>query len=363
MLPLPAEDKKVSPYLAFYITNGIQIGVVVLSFQRVIAKTAGHDAWISVLVAGVGVHIVLWMTYQIVIKENNDITVIHRDLFGKWLGGLLSLLSSFYLMLSFLVVMRSYIEVIQVWMFPQLQTWYMGLLLSILVYLYVIGGFRVITGLCVLSFFLIIPLLLLVAFPLENAQFSHLLPVMEHSPGEILGGARQMSIIFSGFEVILFCYPFLKNGARSHIWAQASTAFTTFVYLILALVSIVYFTEGQLEKTIWPTLTFWKVVDFPFLERFEYAGIAIWLFVALPNLCLCLWAATRILKQLFSIQQKKSIVPLLFLAVFASSFLVDGMQVRHFNEFVGRITFYVIFGYIPFLYFYQLISKKMRRSR
>ena len=363
MLPLPAEDKKVSPYLSFYITTGIQIGVVVLSFQRVIVKTAGHDAWISVLVAGFAVHIILWMTYQIVIKGNNDIIVIHRDLFGKWLGGLLSLMLSIYLMLSFLVVMRSYIEVIQVWMFPQLQTWYMGLLLSILTYLYVIGGFRVITGLCVVSFFITIPLLLLVAFPLENAQFSHLLPVMEHSPGEILGGARQMSIIFSGFEIILFCYPFLKNGARSHIWAQAGNAFTTLVYLIFALVAIVYFTEGQLEKTIWPTLTLWKVVDFPFLERFEYAGIAIWLFVALPNLCLCLWAATRILKQLFSIQQKKSIIPLLFLTVFASSLLVDGMQIRHFNEVVGRITFYLIFAYIPFIYFYQLISKKMRRSK
>lgn len=171
-----------------------------------------------------------------------------------------------------------------------------------------------------------------------------------------------MSIIFSGIEVILFYYPFLKNGASSHKWAQFGAAFTTLIYLSLALVSTVYFSQSQLEKTIWPTLTLWKIVDFPFLERFEYAGIAIWLFVALPNLCLCLWAATRILKQLFSIQQKKSIIPLLFLTICASSFIIDGMQIQHFNKVAGQVTFYVLFAYVPFVYFYQLISGKMRRS-
>ncbi|KMY55181.1 hypothetical protein AC623_15655 [Bacillus sp. FJAT-27231] len=362
MLPLPSEDKKVSPYLAFYIVHSMQLGVVVFSFARIIVKEAGHDAWISVLIAGAAIHLILWMTYQIVIKGNNDITVIHRELFGKWLGGLLTLLLAAYLMVIFVVIMRAYIEVIQVWMFPQLQTWYMGILLSILVYLYLMGGFRVIVGLCLLSFFFTIPLLLSLVFPLANAQFSYLLPVMEHSTIEILKGTKQMSIIFSGFEVILFCYPFIKQGQRSHKWAQFGTAFTTFVYLVSTMVPIVYFSQGQLEKTIWPTLTLWKIVDFPFLERFEYAGISIWLFVMLPNLCMYLWAATRALKQVFSIQQRKMVMPLLFLTVFASTLIENGIQIRQFNTFVDWVSFYVVFAYVPFVYFYQLISKKMRRS-
>ncbi|RJS60207.1 GerAB/ArcD/ProY family transporter [Bacillus sp. PK3_68] len=363
MLPLPSEDKKVSPYLAFYIVNSMQLGVVALSFERFIAKEAGHDAWISVVIAGFAIGIILWMTYQIVIKGENDITVIHRDLFGKWLGGLLTLLVLAYMILIFVVIMRSYIEVIQVWMFPHLQTWYMGLILSVLVYLYFVGGFRVMVGLCVIGFFMTIPLLLLKIFPLRHAHLSYILPVMEHSPAELLAGAKQMAIIFTGFEIILFCYPFIKQAARSQKWAQLGSAFSTFIYLLAALVSLLYFSEGQLERTIWPTLTLWKIADFPFVERFEYAGIAIWLFVMLPNLCLYMWAVTRGIKQLFSIQQKKSVIPLLFLAICASSLIQTGVQIRHFNTFVDWISFYFIFAYIPFIYFFQLICKKMRRKQ
>ncbi|MED0667796.1 GerAB/ArcD/ProY family transporter [Bacillus badius] len=363
MLPLPSEDKKVSPYLAFYIINSMKIGIVVLSFERFLVKEAGQDAWISVLIAGIATHIILWMTFQITIKGENDIAVIHKNLFGKWIGGLFTLLLITYLMTLFIMIMRAYIDVIQVWMFPHLQTWYMAFVLAILVYLYFTGGFRVMVGLCVLSFMLTIPLLMLKAFPLKSAHLSYLLPVMEHSPAEILSGAKKMSVIFSGFEVVLFCYPFFKQGIRAHRWAQLGAAFTTSVYLAAVLVSLLYFSEGQLEKTLWPTLTLWKIVDFPFLERFEYAGIAIWLFVMLPNLCLYIWAVTRGLKQLFSIKQKKSILFLLLLAIIVSSFITDGVQIRNFSATLDRISFFILFAYIPFIYLYQWIWQKVRKNQ
>lgn len=55
---------------------------------------------------------------------------------------------------------------------------------------------------------------------------------------------------------------------------------------------------------------------------------------------------------------KKSVIPLLFLTVCASSLIQTGVQIRHFNTFVDWISFYFIFAYIPFIYFFQLICKK-----
>ena len=58
-----AEQNKtniVSPYFAFLLLHSTSIGVGVLGYQRIIAQYAGYDAWISLIVAGVLTHIVLF---------------------------------------------------------------------------------------------------------------------------------------------------------------------------------------------------------------------------------------------------------------------------------------------------------------
>ncbi|OCA91766.1 GerAB/ArcD/ProY family transporter [Pseudobacillus wudalianchiensis] len=362
MLPLPPEARKVSPYLVFFLIITTQIGVGILGFERYIAKPAGYDAWISILISGLSVNLIIWMTYYILNKGNNDITVIHKDLFGKWIGGILSLLFAAYMVLMFITVLRTYIEIIQIWMFPQLQTWYMALIMAITVWLYVVGGFRVLVGLCVLSFFITLPLLLLKGFAFKSLQLSYLFPILDSSAKELLAASKIMSINYTGFEVIFFCYPFIKNAPRSQKWAQYGVFFTTFVYVITALISFMYFSHGQLEKTVWATLTLWKIVDFPFLERFEYFGISLWFFTILPNLCLYLWAATRGLKQLFSIKQKHSLTLLLFIGSTAALFFKDRLQIDQLNTLTGSASFFILYAYIPFIFLCQLMKKRSNKN-
>ncbi|WP_100332155.1 GerAB/ArcD/ProY family transporter [Bacillus xiapuensis] len=362
MLPPPTEDRKVSPYFIFYIIVSMQIGMGILGFQRYIAKSAGHDAWISIIVAGLSLHFVMWMAYQILNKGNNDITVIHKELFGKWLGGLFSAALIIYLVILLMTVCRSYIEIIQIWIFPQLETWYMALILLVLIYIYVTSGFRVIVGLCFLTFLFTFPLFLMYGFPLKEAKFSYLLPVMDHSVSEILAGAKTMAFNYAGFETLFFLYPFIKNAPSSHKWAQYGVAYSTLTYMITAIVTFLYFSHGQLIHTIWATLTLWKIVDFPFIERFEYAGIALWLFVILPNLCLYTWGATRGMKQLFGIKQKKGLVLLLILTFIIMVLLTDRQTINQVTTWTGTISLYIFYAYIPFLFVFQKIRIRMRKS-
>ncbi|MGM7634110.1 GerAB/ArcD/ProY family transporter [Bacillus sp. Hm123] len=363
MLSLPAEKHKVSPFFAFYIITSMQVGVGILGFQRNVAKEAGHDSWVSIIIASLALHIVLWMTYQILNKGKNDITVIHKDIFGKWIGGLLSIALIIYLLLLSITVTRNYIEIIQIWMFPEIDTWYLALILLALVYLYVTGGFRVVVGLCLLTFLITFPLLLTFWFPMKEANFSYLLPIMDHSFIELLSGAKEVSFNYVGFETLFFFYPFLKKAENSQKWAQYGVVYSTFVYLLTALVSLVYFSHEQLANTIWGTLTLWKVVDLPFIERFEYAGLAIWLFVILPNLCLYTWAASRGMKQLFKIKQKHGIIVLLIILFIVTISFTDRQSVKQLLTTAGNVGFYVFYIYIPFIYFSQMISHKMRRTK
>lgn len=65
----------------------MQLGVGVLGFQRIVAKSAEQDAWISIVIAGLGVHVLIWMIYKILDKSGGDVTDVHREIFGKWIGG------------------------------------------------------------------------------------------------------------------------------------------------------------------------------------------------------------------------------------------------------------------------------------
>ena len=97
-----------------------------------------------------------------------------------------------------------------------------------------------------------------------------------HSPFDMLISAKQSALEFLGFETILIFYPFIEKGKSLKRWAHAGIAFSTLIYVVLAIVSFMYYSEGQLNRTIWPTLTMLKIIKVPFIQRFEYIIIFVW---------------------------------------------------------------------------------------
>nr|WP_240390625.1 GerAB/ArcD/ProY family transporter [Bacillus sp. Y1] len=132
---------KVSPFFSFYLVQAIQIGVGILGFQRILTKAVGNDAWISIILGGIGVHVVIWMIYQILNKQEGDITDVHRVLFGKWIGSAFSILLVLYFCLLTTTVLRSYIEVVQVWVFPGIRISLFSIVILIIVFYIVNGAF------------------------------------------------------------------------------------------------------------------------------------------------------------------------------------------------------------------------------
>lgn len=91
-------------------------------------------------------------------KSDGDIVAIHEDVAGKFIGGLLSTFFTVYAAFLALTVLRTYIEVIQVWMFPHINTWGISIILVVVVYYFVSGGFRIVTALAFFSLILGTPL-------------------------------------------------------------------------------------------------------------------------------------------------------------------------------------------------------------
>ncbi|MGA9288239.1 MAG: GerAB/ArcD/ProY family transporter [Anaerobacillus sp.] len=356
------DQYKVSPFLVFYLVHSVQVGVGVMGFQRIVARHAGNDAWISVLVAGLSLSFIIFLMYKILNKENGDIISLHKNLFGKWLGGLLSWIVIAYFIGMSITVLRTYIEVVQVWMFPDLNKWLFGAVFLLLAYYCLSGGFRVVAGISffgvVLPFYLILTML----FPMFYGHYRDLLPVFNHSINDLYEGVKGASLSYLGFTTLFMYYPFIKEPEKSHRWAQAGHLLTIITYTLVMVVTIAFFSTEQLDKTIWATLTTWKIAEMPFVQRFEYIGIASWALVILPNLCITLWAGGRGIRRLTRLSQQNATIPLLILILIISSVFAKRESIDLLNMYTSQAGYYFVYVYVPLLFAIQYIKRKVRRA-
>ncbi|MGP3560731.1 GerAB/ArcD/ProY family transporter [Geobacillus sp. BK01] len=355
----------ISPFLVFFVIHATQVGVGALGFQRTVMKEAGQDAWMAVLLAGLAAHGLIWLMYRLLAyaPSGGDIVSLHKHYFGRWFGGVLSAGLLFYYALAAFTVLQSYIEIIKVWVFPLMGTWQFSLLFLVLTYYAVSGGFRVVAGLCFWG--VVIPLLTIfpmLFFPLEYAQYRNLFPMFDHSPIQLAQAANDMALQYLGFEMLLAYYPFLKNASSSQKWAHAANALTMLIYLIIMFISIIFYNKEQIKHITWPTLTLAKIPEVPFIERMEYIVISIYVLVVFPIITVSVWAATRIVKQLFAIQQRRSLPVLLACLFVGTLFFEEKSEMERLMEWTANVGVYLVAGYIPLLYVHVWAAEKVKKA-
>jgi spore germination protein AB len=155
-------------------------------------------------------------------------------------------------------------------------------------------------------------------------------------------------------------YPYIKEGAKSQKWAHIGVGLTTLIYLFITIISLGYFSEKQVINQVWPTLTLWKIVEMPFVERFEYIGITSWVLMILPNICLLFWASSRGIKLIFNVNQRKALYYLLLFVLSLSFFLKGRERMEILNTWVSNFGFVLSFIYIPLLFVLYLIISKIK---
>jgi spore germination protein (amino acid permease) len=362
MQPVP-ENRKISPFLVFFLM-GNQVAVGVMGFQRIIAKTAGYDAWISIIIAGLSTNIVMWFMYKLMEQSNGgDLNDSHFILFGKWVGSFFNLLWFTYFLAMSVGVLRSYIEVVQVWMFPDFKAFWFGLaFLSLCVYI-IYGGFRTVTGIAFFAYILPFYIVVVLGLSMQFGDFHHLLPIWDHSMKDLLMAAQSMSFTNLGFETLLFYYPFIKNPKKAKKWTHMGLATITLVYVYIAIVSFVFFTPEQLVKEIWATLDIFKIIHLPVVERIEYVAIANWCLIILPIVCNYIWCATRILKRTFHCKQRIGVVLHCIVCLVCIPIFDTRLQINSYLSLLGQFGFMLMYFYIPLLCVAMIIKNKFKKGK
>lgn len=143
---------QINAFLIVAIISSNQVGVGVMGFQQQLYQHAKQDAWISVIISFLLAHLVVFvMVKTLEIYETNDIYEINQDIFGKFIGNFLNVLYITYCGSIFFVILKTYIEVINTWVFYNLSPWFLSATLLLLLIYTFTGTLKVIVGVSFLA--------------------------------------------------------------------------------------------------------------------------------------------------------------------------------------------------------------------
>ena len=342
-----------------FLAHTIPIGVGVLGMVRFVADRSAHDAWISILVSGLYPQAgILFMWLLLRRFQTMGVYDIHRALFRKWIGGALNLLFAFYCLSAYFLVIRTFVEVVQTWMFPMTPVWVLTTLSIVPVFYAAISGLQLLGRYAIATFFLTIWIVLLNYYSFAAGTFSHIMPIGSTGVGSILSGSLLSALSLLGCELLMVVYPHLTY--KKDFLPAASIANWTMMlfYVWNALSTLMFFSYEQLRKTIWPMLTMFKHVQLPFIERFETIIIAVWIVHVVNSSSGYLWAGMRGVEKTMPIR-KGWVYGGIFLATLVFSNMIEGrVELNLYLNWLSKIGLAVMVGYPLLLWLLSLALRK-----
>ncbi|WP_042347962.1 GerAB/ArcD/ProY family transporter [Bacillus massiliigorillae] len=356
------EKYQVSSFYVLFLIHSVQIGISILNFQAPLAKAAGTSGWLSLIIAGFSINLIIWVIYKIFSLVPGDIVTVNRYVFGKWIGNILNLILVLHFLGLSLITISSYTDIVHVWMFQEVPSWCIAFALLLLSYYIISGGFRTVNGIAFFSITLSYWLLFLAIYVFKYADLSQLHPIVDHSLLEIAKESKQQVFTMMGFETLIVFYPFIKNAKSSQKYAQIGVLCTTVLLIFVYMVTLSFYSLQQLLLHIWPTLSLAAIVEFSFLQRFEIIIVSWWVFVIIPNLVLTLWSASRIVKRAANIQQKYPLLVMMALLFFILIIFNYYDITSHIVKWITPVGSIIIYFYLPILLVIIWIKHKVRKK-
>ncbi|WP_223593256.1 GerAB/ArcD/ProY family transporter [Neobacillus bataviensis] len=351
-------------YLLMFFIHKVQTGVGIVGLPRIVYLDSKHDAWISVFLAGVITGILIWVMF-IMLKQYDsaDLYGIQVDIYGRWIGNFLNIVYMIYLSACFFTIFMNYIEIVQVWIFPNLPTWQLSLVLIALSIYAVQGGVRIMIGFAFLGVLGTLWLGTILIVPMTYADTTHLFPILNVDIKHLVKGIYGSSLSMMGFELLMFFYPFIKDKKNTLLYAQIGNLYTTILFTVVTLVSIMFFAEDSLARTIWPVLSMFKIVRLPNLERFEFIAVSFWMLIILPNMSAYLWAASKGFSRVINMKQKHGIWIIGILGWALAFFIHTRIQMNTVTDYVAKMGFVLAFCYPLMLTALVLMKKRFMRRK
>lgn len=309
------EKKFVGKFGIFASLTVTMMGVGLFTSPKSLASTVGKDGWIATIIAGILVFLLIYLNYLIIKMNNYDnFNTIIENTFGKIIGKVILLLFIGYLIIYVSISIRSFSEVITLYMLEETPIEFI-VAIFILCGVYLIrGDLRSLINFNIIAFWIMfVPILFSFIFVLEEGDLSNLLPLFQNKPINYLEAIKGLVFSFGGFEIIYLILPYAKEKNKIPKALRNGVIFTTFVYCITTMFTIILFCKAQTKVLLWPTITMLRSIDIPgtFVERWEGIVMMFWIMFYFTTFVNLFYFLNYLMKNLFNLEDVKltTVVP------------------------------------------------------
>ncbi|MGI5839673.1 MAG: GerAB/ArcD/ProY family transporter [bacterium] len=316
------ENKKLTSFQMFTFLSGIIIGTGILSLPRVLAEIAGHDLWLSLLLAGglvSGSGVVIVLICRRFPEAN--VFEISEILLGRIAGKTIILYYIVFSLAGAVVVTRVFADLARTYSFLQTPRALFAALLVLLAAYILRHDLIVLARYSELVFYLLFPTLAFYFLEFDQINFLNFLPIGAAGTGNIVRAVLPSLYSFFGFEFMVVFHPYLQQPKSDMKIMGAVIAVVLLSYLLSVFAIIGYFGEIRAISLNWPVLNYLKNIRLPFFDRVEQLFLFLWLHSIIITISGTLLVAVQGITHLLRLRHHKFTLPVVIPLLFAMTFL------------------------------------------
>lgn len=261
--------------LIFVITAQISFGI--LSLGSKLAEKVGHDGWISILLSGALVCILIYFLMSLLNRFQTlsllDINVI---LFGKIIGGFINWFLIAKLIYTSIMSLRLFVDIIKVSTLEFTPAYALSIFVMLpVVYLSWYG----LKYICRFSSLMPVLLIIIVLYYFLLSKYfrnTFLQPIGTAGLVPIIKSSYIPYLSFIGFEMLGIIFPHIKHKKQALRFALYGNLITISFYVITVVFITGFFGEEMLKQLQYPIFSLARAYRAPILERLDLFFIALW---------------------------------------------------------------------------------------
>jgi len=323
-----------------------QIGIGVLAFPYELHKAAGVDGWISLLLTG-GVIQLLLLAYVALCERfpKRNLFEFAPLLLGKWFGNLVTILYIVHFALISCIVLLLEMVLVQLWIFPYSNLWLIIVANGVILIYFSKESIRIIARYHTMISFILIIMVGLLFIGLDNLDYRYMLPIGQQGWQALITGMKSSIFSFLGFELLLVVSSDVKRNGKSLIapmlWANGVAAA---FYFIVVIVCYLNFSPEAISHVPEPVPFYLNGISLAFVERLDLLFLSIWLVKVTATLTSYVYATGKGVGYLFHRNQHNKaiyyVVPLVCLSGF---FYKWEPGIEYLSTFI-EVESYVVLG-------------------
>ncbi|GEM_PF-255882 len=323
-------------FALFASLSSSMIGIGIFYAPAVIAKSVGPDSWITAIIAGIIVCLILLSIYKLIkLNKYKDVTFILDDTYGKFLGRITSVVYSVIMIIVLSLSLRVFSEIITMYLLVNTPTEVI-LITFIFMAMYLSrGGLANVVHFDEIAFWVMfIPIAIILLLTLPKADFQNLLPIGTSPIKNYFMSSFDMIYLLNGFSIAFILIPYAKKKKKVGAILRRSSIFVGLFYCIIFILVSATLSAAQTKESIFPTITMLQSITSKsgILEKWDGLVMAIWVIFYFTSFANIYYFASSILKDVFNIENVRTssmiYVPVVYLVAMLPNSIIEVKNLR-----------------------------------